>query len=100
MAKNIYLFDSCFKKKKNQYKIMSESVQKQLNMLEKKVAALEKKVAAFDAGKPVKEKVKREPSAYNRFMSSESVKIRNTNPKWAQPDVMKEVARRWNAQKK
>jgi hypothetical protein len=78
---------------------MSDSVEKQLAQLAKKVTALEKKVAVLESGKPVKEKVKREPSAYNKFMSAESVKIRKEFPEWKQPDVMKEVARRWNEKK-
>lgn len=78
---------------------MSESVEKQLAMLTKKLSVLEKKVAALENGKPVKEKVKREPSAYNKFMSAESAKIRQANPSWKQPEVMREVARLWNQKK-
>ena len=78
---------------------MSESVQKQIAALQKRLAGLEKKVLAFESG-GVKEKVKREPSLYNKFMSSEGTTIRKANPDWNQPQVMKEVARRWNEQKK
>ena len=79
---------------------MSESVQKQIAALQKKVMALEKKVVGLESNTtPVKEKVKRAPSAYNMFMSSENGKVRSENPTWDQPSVMKEIAKRWNAQK-
>jgi len=80
---------------------MSESVQKQMAALQKRLGVLEKKVSGFDSGgPPAKEKVKREPSLYNKFMSSEGSAVRKANPGWNQPQVMKEVARRWNEQKK
>lgn len=79
---------------------MSESVQKQIVALQKRLAVLEKKVLAFESTGVVKEKVKREPSLYNKFMSSEGPSVRKANPDWHQPQVMKEVARRWNEQKK
>ena len=79
---------------------MSESVQKQIVALQKRLAGLEKKVLAFESAGGGKEKVKREPSLYNKFMSSEGASVRKANPDWHQPQVMKEVARRWNEQKK
>ncbi len=81
---------------------MSEStIQKQLAAMQKKINSLEKKLAAFESQTPrKKEKVKREPSAYNKFMSSEGTKIKNERPDLDQPSVMREVAKRWNAQKK
>jgi hypothetical protein len=80
---------------------MSESVQKQIAALQKRLLVLEKKVNTADLGQTnVKEKVKREPSLYNKFMSSEGGAVRKANPGWNQPQVMKEVARRWNEQKK
>jgi len=80
---------------------MSESVQKQIVALQKRLVMLEKKVSAsYKGDAPAKEKVKREPSLYNKFMSSEGGVVRKANPGWNQPQVMKEVARRWNDQKK
>ena len=79
---------------------MRESVQKQIVALQKRLAVLEKKVLVFESAGGVKEKVKREPSLYNKFMSSEGASVRKANPDWTHPQVMKGVARRWNEQKK
>ena len=74
--------------------------QKQIAALQKQIASLEKKVSSFEkTSKSAKPKVAREPSAYNRFMSSEGSKIRKKNPDWKQPDVMREVARLWREKK-
>ena len=72
----------------------------QFAALTRKVNALEKRLNAIESAGAKPAKQKREPSAYNKFMSSENSKIRNANPTWDQADVMREVARRWNAQKK
>ena len=78
---------------------MSDSVQKQLADLQKQINVLEKRLAQYEKGGAVKEKVKRAPSKYNQFMSTENGKNRKENPDWDQSMVMKEVAKRWNAQK-
>ena len=80
-------------------------VKKQLAVIEKKLLTLEKKLLAFESvkavttTKPTKPKVVRSPSRYNKFMSSEGRKVKKANPSMGQPDVMREVARRWNEQK-
>ena len=70
---------------------MEARLQEQIDKLYKRVKALEKNYKT-DNPKP-----KREPSAYNKFMSSELPKVKKKNPDWQQADVMKEVARMWKA---
>lgn len=50
------------------------------------------------AGKKVT--VKREPSAYNKFMKEEIIKLRQENPDKEYKDLMKLVAEKWNENKK
>ena len=50
------------------------------------------------AGKKVT--VKREPSAYNKFMKEEITKLRQENPNKEYKELMKLVAEKWNANKK
>lgn len=76
---------------------MTTDLQKQINALQKQIANLEKRISSFETkGKP---KVKREPSEYNRFMSTEGPKIKAQNPGIKQADVMKLVAQKWREQK-
>jgi len=70
---------------------MEARLQEQIDKLSRKVKALEK------ANKGDNPKPKREPSAYNKFMSSELPKVKKKNPEWTQPEVMKEVAKMWKA---
>jgi hypothetical protein len=44
--------------------------------------------------------VKREPSAYNKFMKEEITKLRQENPNKEYKELMKLVAEKWNANKK
>ena len=75
--------------------------QKQITSLQKQITALAKKLTDLEhvVKTSSKQKTQREPSAYNKFMSSEGSKIRNKHPDWKQPDVMREVARLWKEKK-
>jgi len=44
--------------------------------------------------------IKREPSAYNKFMKDEITKLRQENPDKEYKDLMKLVAEKWNKNKK
>ena len=70
---------------------MEARLQDQIDKLARKVKALEK-AQKIDNPKP-----KREPSAYNKFMSTEGPKVKKKNPDWPQADVMREVAKMWKA---
>ena len=68
---------------------MEARLQEQIDKLSKRLKTLEKNYK-LDNPKP-----KREPSAYNKFMSNELSKVKAKNPSWTQPQVMKEVAKMW-----
>ena len=63
-----------------------EELKKKLIALDKKLLSFEKKLDAFESvksttgTKPVKPKVARSPSRYNKFMSSEGRKVKKANP--------------------
>ena len=78
---------------------MSDS--KLIKDLQKKLSDMEKRLTQLESvvQKSSKPKVKREPSAYNKFMSSQSSVVKKEHPDWTQPQVMKEVARMWKEQK-
>lgn len=50
--------------------------------------------------KPVVERAKRAPSAYNRFMKRELKRLRKLHPRTAQTQLMKKAAKGWRAQKR
>ena len=50
--------------------------------------------------KPVAKKIKRAPSAYNRFMKTELRKLKKKHPRTAQTQLMKKAARAWRAKKR
>ena len=70
-----------------------------ISSLEKRISVLEKQIKSLSKGTVPKQKTTREPSAYNKFMSEKSKEIKKKYPDWKQPDVMKEVAKLWHAQK-
>ena len=70
-----------------------------IDSLEKRVSVLEKQIKTLSKGSVTKPKTTREPSEYNKFMSQKSKEIKIKHPDWKQPDVMKEVAKLWRAQK-
>ena len=74
-------------------KLCSQDENYSLDELKKHLSAAYKQ-----AGKKVT--VKREPSAYNKFMKEEITKLRKENPDKEYKDLMKLVAEKWNANKK
>ena len=67
---------------------------KQLAVMQKQIASLEKRVVDLEKNKS-KPKTVRQPSAYNKFMSTEGSKLKKKNPELSQPDIMREVAKLW-----
>ena len=76
-----------------------KKIEQLIESLEKRVSVLEKHIKTLSKSVVPKPKTTREPSEYNKFMSAKSKEIKKKHPDWKQPDVMKEVAKLWRAQK-
>ena len=76
------------------------TLSEEVSELRQRVVNLEKIVSQLSNGNPkLKPKVKREPSAYNKFMSEELKKLKFDNPGVKQADLMKMVATKWKEAK-
>lgn len=66
--------------------------------LEKQMKEMKQKLEVIEQGKkPKKEKIQREPNAYNKFIKETYGEIKQKNPEMKHTEIFAECVKKWNS---